>query len=84
MFCQRLLCTEEDFKNSLGIKEFDLFSISDNKPFIRSSISVHFIFCNSQDMQRSLPPVLIFDLLIISLRTTNEYSLGSTFQEAAK
>ena len=50
-------------------------SVSDNKPFIRSSISVHFIFCNSQDMQRSLPPVLIFDLLIISFRTTNEYGV---------
>ena len=51
-------------------------SVSANKPFIRFSNSVHFIFCNSQDMQRSLPPVLIFDLLIISFQTTNEYGVS--------
>ena len=63
---------------TLEIIPFDdrtIRSVSANKPFIRFSNSVHFIFCNSQDMQRSLPPVLIFDLLIISFQTTNEYGV---------
>ena len=64
---------------TLEIIPFDdrtIRSVSANKPFIRFSNSVHFIFCNSQDMQQSLPPVLIFDLLIKSFRTTNEYGVS--------